>query len=177
MTHFYLNAWTPNLTAFKVKLVDMGADGVLGGGNDKEHELTLTAPTLNSWNTYDIPLASFTGLTTRANIGQLIFVGNPTAAGTVFIDNVLFRKSTVSVKGLNAAKVNIYPNPASDNVTINADKQIQMVTVLNNLGQSVLTINPDSKLVVLDISKLSNGVYFIRTTSEEGQTTSKLIVD
>jgi hypothetical protein len=177
MTHFYLNAWTPNLTAFKVKLVDMGADGVLGGGNDKEHELTLSAPTLNSWNTYDIPLTSFTGLTTRANIGQLIFVGNPTGAGTVFIDNVLFRKSTVSIKSLNAAKVNIYPNPASDNLTITADKQIQMVTVLNNIGQSVLTMNPDSKVVSLDVSKLTNGVYFIRTTSEEGQTTSKLILD
>lgn len=177
MTHFYLNAWTPNLTAFKVKLVDMGADGVLGGGNDKEHELTLTAPTLSAWNTYDIPLTSFTGLTTRANIGQLIFVGNPTGAGTVFIDNVLFRKSTVSVKGFNVAKVNIYPNPASDNVTITSDGQIQMVTVLNNLGQNVLTMTPDSKEVVLDVSNLIGGVYFIITTSEEGQTTSKLIID
>ena len=177
MTYFYLNAWTPNLTAFKVKLVDMGADGVLGGGNDKEHELTLTAPTLNSWNTYDIKLSSFTGLTTKSNIGQIIFVGNPTGTGTVFIDNVLFRKSTVSVQGLNKTKINLYPNPASDNVTIPSDKQIQMVTVLNNLGQDVITLNSDSKSVLLDISKFNNGVYFIRTTFEEGQTTSKLIVD
>ena len=65
----------------------------------------------------------------------------------------------------------------SDNLTITADKQIQMVTVLNNIGQSVLTMNPDSKVVSLDVSKLTNGVYFIRTTSEEGQTTSKLILD
>ena len=177
MTHFYVNAWTPNLTAFKVKLVDFGADGAFAGGDDKEHELTLTAPTLNSWNTYDIPLSSFTGLTTKAHIGQMIFVGAPTGTGTVFIDNVLYRKSTVSVKGLNAAQVSIYPNPASDNVTITSDKQIQMVTVINNLGQSVLTVTPDSKVVLLDVSKLTNGVYFIRTSSEEGQTTSKLIID
>jgi len=177
MTHFYLNAWTPNLTAFKVKLVDMGADGVVGGGDDKEHELTLTAPTLSAWNTYDVPLTSFTGLTTKSNIGQLIFVGAPTGAGTVFIDNVLYRKSTVSVRGLNADKVSVYPNPAKDNVTITSDNQIQLVTVLNNIGQSVLTNTPNSKVVVLDISKLNNGVYFIKTTSEVGQTTSKLIVD
>jgi len=177
MTHLYLNAWTPNLTAFKVKLVDMGADGVVGGSDDKEFELTLTAPTLNAWNTYDIPLTSFTALTSRANIGQMIFVGNPTGTGTVFIDNVLYRKSTVSVRGLNADKLSVYPNPASDMVTITSDNQIQSVTVLNNLGQKVLTMNPDSKTCVLNIANLVNGVYFINTTSSKGQTTSKLIVD
>jgi hypothetical protein len=177
MTHFYLNAWTPNLTAFKVKLVDMGADGVVGGSDDKEFELTLTTPTLSAWNTYDVPLSSFTGLTSRANIGQMIFVGNPTGTGTVFIDNVLYRKSTVSVRGLNADKLSIYPNPATDLVTITSNNQIKVVTVLNNLGQKVLTMNPDSKTCVLDISNLVNGVYFINTASENGQTTSKLIVD
>jgi len=177
MMFFHMNAWTPNLTVLKVKLVDFGANGAFGGGDDKEHELTLTAPTLSAWNTYDIPLSSFTGLTTKAHIGQMIFVGNPTGTGTVFIDNVLYRKSSVSIKSLNAAKVSIYPNPASDKVTITSDKQIQLVTVLNNIGQSVLTLNPDYKMVVLDVSKLNKGVYFIRTTSEEGQTTSKLIVD
>ncbi|MFM9943787.1 MAG: T9SS type A sorting domain-containing protein, partial [Bacteroidia bacterium] len=159
MTHFHLNVWTPNLTAFKVKLVDFGADGAFGGGDDKEHELTLTTPTLKSWNTYNIPLSSFTGLTTKSHIAQMIFVGNPTGTGTVFIDNVLYRKSTVSVKGINAAKVNIYPNPSSYNVVITSDKQIQVVNVMNNLGQSVVIMNPDSNMIVLDVSKLNTGVY------------------
>jgi hypothetical protein len=30
MDRFYFNAWTPNLTSFKVKLVDFGADGAFG---------------------------------------------------------------------------------------------------------------------------------------------------
>jgi hypothetical protein len=177
MTFFHLNAWTPNLTAFKVKLVDFGANGAFGGGDDVEHELTLTAPTLSSWNTYDVPLSSFTGLTTKAHIAQMIFVGNPTGTGTVFIDNVLYRKSSVSVKGLNALKLNMYPNPASKSVTITSDNQVQMVTVSNQLGQNVLNLNPDANSFTIDISKLNHGVYFVKATSDEGQTTLKLIVN
>ena len=38
MTHFHIDAWTPvavtGATEFKVKLVDFGADGAFGGGDD-----------------------------------------------------------------------------------------------------------------------------------------------
>ncbi|MDV7400073.1 hypothetical protein RZS08_52140, partial [Arthrospira platensis SPKY1] len=81
MTHFSLDLWTPDPTAapavFKVKLVDFGADGAFGGGDDREHELTFTAastPALatGQWVRFDIPLSAFTGLTTRGNLAQLI---------------------------------------------------------------------------------------------------------
>lgn len=176
MTHFYFNAWTPNLTSFKVKLVDFGADGAYQGGDDKEHELTLTAPTLSSWNTYDLPLSSFTGLTTRAHMAQLVFVGAPTGSGTVFIDNVLYRKEASATKNQNLNNLKLYPNPASQQVTLTGDEAIKTLTLTNSLGQNVITLNPNSNEVVIDISKLSKGVYFVNTTSEAGQSTTKLVV-
>lgn len=177
MTHFYFNAWTPNLTELKVKLVDFGADNVFGGGDDKEHELTVTAPTLNSWNTYDLNLSDFTGLTTKNHISQLIFVGKPTGSGTLFVDNILFRKSTLSVGSLNAVKLNVYPNPAQNLVNLEGDQTIENVKVLNHLGQIVMEKNPDTKNTSLDISGLSHGVYFINTTINGSTTTSRLMVD
>lgn len=98
MTHFRMDLWTPDATTspavFKVKLVDFGANGAFAGGDDVEHEVTLTAsstPALatGSWVTLDIPLTSFTGLTTKGHIAQLIISGD---LKTVFIDNVLFHK-------------------------------------------------------------------------------------
>jgi hypothetical protein len=98
MTHFRLDIWTPDETGgeavFKVKLVDFGADGAWSGGDDVEHEVTLTAastPAIGTgrWYVLDIPLADFTGLTTRAHLAQLIISGDP---NTVFVDNVLFWK-------------------------------------------------------------------------------------
>ncbi|MEN9816196.1 MAG: hypothetical protein RLZ32_76, partial [Gemmatimonadota bacterium] len=98
MTHYRMDLWTPNATAapaaFRVKLVDFGANGAFGGGDDVEHELTFTAtstPALatGSWVTLDIPLTQFAGLVTRGNLAQLIISGSLT---TVFVDNVLLHK-------------------------------------------------------------------------------------
>jgi predicted Zn-dependent protease len=89
MTYFHVDAWTPNMTTFKIKLVDFGANNAFGGGDDKEHELTYT-PTQGQWNAYDILLTDFTGLTTKSNISQIIFVGAPAGSSTLFIDNVYF---------------------------------------------------------------------------------------
>ncbi len=97
MTHFHMDIWTPDATAepveFKVKLVDAGADGVIGtGGDDVEQELIFTAATdpalaTGSWVSMDVPLSEFVGLTTKGAIAQLIISGD---LSTVYVDNVYF---------------------------------------------------------------------------------------
>ncbi len=96
MTHFHMDVWTPDPTAlpatFKVKLVDFGADGAFDGGDDVEHELTFDASTnpalaTGSWVGIDVPLSDFVGLTTRANMAQMILSSDP---GSVYVDNVYF---------------------------------------------------------------------------------------
>lgn len=90
MTYFHADVWSPNFTEFKVKLVDFGANGIFGGGDDVEHEITITSPAQESWVSLDIPLSDFTGLTTRAHIAQLILVAAPFGSATVYVDNVFF---------------------------------------------------------------------------------------
>ncbi len=93
MTHFHMDVWTPDPTtapaAFKVKLVDFGADGAYQGGDDTEHELTFNETTMNtgSWVSIDVPLSNFVGLTTQAHLAQMIISGDP---NTVFVDNIYF---------------------------------------------------------------------------------------
>ncbi len=100
MTYFHTDIWSPNVTEFKVKLVDFGADGAFGGGDDVEHEITISNPTNDEWVSLDIPLSDFTGLTTRAHIAQLIYVGVPSGVTTVFMDNVYFYKDPEPASGL-----------------------------------------------------------------------------
>jgi hypothetical protein len=100
MTHFHLDVWTPDATTLKVKLVDFGADGAFGGGDNSEHELVFDAATTpalaqGAWVSLDIPLSSFTSMTARAHVAQLILVGLPasgTGVTTAFVDNVYFHK-------------------------------------------------------------------------------------
>jgi hypothetical protein len=96
MTHFRMDFWTPDATdlpaAFRIKLVDFGADGAWSGGDDVEHEITLAADTVpalqsQNWVSFDIPLSEFTNLVTTGHLAQLIISGDP---NTVYIDNVLF---------------------------------------------------------------------------------------
>ncbi|MBE2280191.1 MAG: T9SS type A sorting domain-containing protein [Ignavibacteriaceae bacterium] len=102
MTHFRMDIWTPDPTAlpavFRIKLVDFGANGVFGGGDDTEHELIFNASTnpplvTGNWLTFNIPFTAFTGLVNRGHLAQMIISGDP---NTVFVDNVLFYQGTVA---------------------------------------------------------------------------------
>ena len=92
---FHMDIWTPDPVAgasFKIKLVDFGADGAYGGGDDVEHELTFSEasdPPLQSenWISFDIPLADFVGLVTQGHLAQLIISGE---LSTVYVDNIYF---------------------------------------------------------------------------------------
>ncbi len=55
-----------------MKLVDFGADGAYGGGDDTEHEIIYSAPATETWISYDIPLTDFTGLVNTDHLAQLI---------------------------------------------------------------------------------------------------------
>lgn len=92
MTHFHIDAWAAAGTTFRVKLVDFGANGVYGGNDDREQELAFHGATTppfaaGNWSSLDIPLSSFTNLTTRAHLAQLILAGD---VGSVYVDNIYF---------------------------------------------------------------------------------------
>ncbi|MEM6397356.1 MAG: hypothetical protein AAF741_13495 [Bacteroidota bacterium] len=94
MTHIRMDIWTPEPTAsgaFRIKLYDLGPNNAFDGldVDDSEHEIAITAPTLQSeqWVSLDIPLSQFPGLTSRANLAQVILSGD---IPTVFVDNVYF---------------------------------------------------------------------------------------
>jgi hypothetical protein len=109
MDNFHMDIWTPDVIAkegeaFKIKLVDFGADGAWSGGDDVEAELTFdgtTSPALISqqWISFDIPLAEFAaaGMTTQAHLAQLVLSG-VSDLNTVYVDNVyLYSGPTLAV--------------------------------------------------------------------------------
>ena len=115
MQIFHIDVWTPNATVFRVKLVDFGANNSFGGGDDREHEYVVPTLTQAGWNSYNVSMSAFTGLTTRANLSQMIFSALPTGAATVYIDNVYFTTANVlpitltnltATKNKNVANIN-----------------------------------------------------------------------
>ena len=94
MSHLHLDIYLPNAMPaganFKIQVLDFGANGVYGGNDDKTGETTITAPTLQGqkWVSLNIPLTAFAGLTSKAHIGQVIFVG--TNISGFYADNIYF---------------------------------------------------------------------------------------
>jgi hypothetical protein len=88
MTFFNLDVWSPNFTTIGIKLVDFGADNAFGGGDDVEFQVNYPGLTQSDWHTLKIPMSSFTGLTTKQHISQLILVSEN--AATIFVDNVYY---------------------------------------------------------------------------------------
>ena len=88
-TNFHVDVWSADLSSFKIKIVDFGADGAYGGGDDVDGgEAEITITTNNQWQGVDIDLSTLTSLTTKGAISQFVIVG--TADGTVYIDNIYF---------------------------------------------------------------------------------------
>jgi len=174
MTHFHVNVWTPDMTTFRVKLVDFGANAIWSGGDDVEHELSFT-PALSGWVSLDIPLANFTGLTTKAHIAQLIFSGAPT--GTVYVDNIYFYNSTTTSNSeLQSGELTIYPNPSVDVLNIRSAKELVKIEIMNLVGQSVQQFNLTGFETSVSVSDLAAGNYIVKLTTEDGQVSAHKFV-
>ncbi len=93
MTHLHLDVWTPDASTFRLKLVDFGADGAFGGGDDSEHELSFdpgSAPPLvtSSWVSIDVQLSAFASLASRSHLAQHIFSAVASSGpATVYVAN------------------------------------------------------------------------------------------
>ncbi|UJH90601.1 carbohydrate binding domain-containing protein [Antarcticibacterium sp. 1MA-6-2] len=139
MTHLHVDIWTANATEFKIKLVDFGADAAFEGGDDVEHEIVIANPTQKEWFAIDIPLADFTGLTTKENIAQLLFVASPSGENTTYVDNVYFYNSS----GISTEPVSAAPAPTraeSDVISLFSDAYTDVTVDTWRTGWSSATL-------------------------------------
>lgn len=172
MSYFNVDVWSPNFTQFKIKLVDFGANGIYDGGDDVEHELTFDNPVQREWITMSIPLSDFTGLITKENIAQLIFVAG---GAKVYVDNVYFSNVALGSEGFKSTSVKMYPNPVSNIFNVSADKTIESITLYNILGQQVLTMTPSGNTQSIDLSGFQSGVYIAKVSIDGKASTSRII--
>jgi hypothetical protein len=68
-----------------------------------------------------------------------------------------------------------FPNPVNDNLTLNAQKDIQNVIVYNVIGQEVLRAAPNTMNTEVNMSDLQSGAYFVKVTIEEITETIRII--
>lgn len=95
------------------------------------------------------------------NDGDLDVMAGGLSEGVSYFENISV--STASISANEIETIAIYPNPASDIVTLNTDEQIEKVQIFNIMGDLVQTEQSNS----FSINELSTGIYIIdvKTTS------------
>jgi hypothetical protein len=175
MTTFHLDMWSPNVTTFRVKLVDFGADNAFGGGDDSEHEIIFENPTLGEWVSLEIPLNDFVGLASRAHLSQLILSCLPTAQGTVYVDNVYFSNETFSNDAFEKASIALYPNPTQGMLQLSSSDEISNYEIYNITGQRILSGNVNASHFQINTANLQSGIYLLKTDVNGQISTQKFI--
>jgi lysyl endopeptidase len=76
-----------------------------------------------------------------------------------------------TVEDKSQASVNIYPNPANAQITINSTEMIGTLDILDVSGRTISTYQPNKATFTLSTNQFSDGVYYARIT---GASTTKV---
>jgi hypothetical protein len=99
------------------------------------------------------------------NTANIFFDFNPAIVTNTFNTEFVAPLSTVTFSDNNFA---LYPNPAKGLVTIelqNTTETIQKISITDVLGKTVRYIENSTNLNTINVSDLTNGVYFVEITT------------
>ena len=147
MDYMHIDVWTPNVTQFQIQLAGMADDA----------NVVCTPFNKEVWNSYDLPLTSFTGATLDAVSVmrlQTMVTPNPNE-NTVYIDNLYFYKDVKD--GLNTQPTDKAVVYAADGI-LHVSGSNEAVAVYNLLGRMVYK-NTSTENVSVELAK---GVYIVK---------------
>ncbi|WP_053977656.1 T9SS type A sorting domain-containing protein [Mangrovimonas xylaniphaga] len=85
-------------------------------------------------------------------------------------------EAALSTPNYDLEQLSVFPNPATNVVTVKAGEQISDITIFNLLGQVVWNHKGNSLSEEINISTLAQGNYVLKTSTTTGkQATTKLI--
>ncbi|WP_264520794.1 T9SS type A sorting domain-containing protein [Flavobacterium sp. N1994] len=73
------------------------------------------------------------------------------------------------------ASILVYPNPTNSILNIDSNNSIKTVQLYDISGKLLQTNISDSDKVSMDMTQRSNGIYFLKITSDKGQKVEKIV--
>jgi N-acetylneuraminic acid mutarotase len=176
-----LNSWTSKTNFPTVSTVDAGAFAidssvyVLGGVNISTINLS------NQFYRYDVATDTWNQLTNfngGAVAGEFaVSTGTTAFAGTGYNGNLLTRTDVwqfgslpTIVNEIQNGKTFIYPNPATNFVTITSQKQISSFELFDATGR--LIMKESNGLKYFDVAEFASGIYQVNIFFEDGTSSS-----
>ncbi len=91
--------------------------------------------------------------------------------GVVHVVNKVLDPATASLDE-NTIEVNLYPNPATEFITVSADKAIETIQITSLTGAVLKTIDATEGQTKVDVSDLAAGQYLLVVNTAQGASSS-----
>ncbi|CAM3494469.1 Amicyanin [Aequorivita lipolytica] len=83
-------------------------------------------------------------------------------------------ESGLSVEDKFVKNLNFYPNPVKNDLTISSLYKVDSYQIYNVLGSLVAEGKGNGNITLVDMSRMNSGLYFVKVTSKNMQTTLKI---
>ena len=93
------------------------------------------------------------------------------------VDDINVEYTTVGLNDVASKNVSVFPNPASNRLTIQSPSMSQkQVEIVDAFGKIALATSTNANNITLDTSALSNGVYTLRMRHEYSTSTQLVVI-
>lgn len=130
---------------------------------------TPFVPAASDFQTYTVNLVP---LSNANNVYfRWVFTADVNGAGNnLYIDDInLVNSSVTGIADSKVQALQVYPNPAENNLFISSPEKISNVQIIDVLGKTQMTQSYSIDKVKLDVSTLTPGVYFVKVISGSDQ--------
>ncbi|RED46401.1 putative secreted protein (Por secretion system target) [Winogradskyella eximia] len=86
---------------------------------------------------------------------------------------IVFNSENLSIKDKEIAAIEVYPNPTTSVIHVKSETTIKSLQLFNNLGQLILS---KPEVNYLDLSRISEGIYFLKVIGLYGNTKSVPVI-
>ncbi|MGL1572129.1 T9SS type A sorting domain-containing protein, partial [Vibrio parahaemolyticus] len=67
------------------------------------------------------------------------------------------------------ANISLYPNPATNHITISADEAISTINIVDRMGRMINTVSANGTQSQIDLSNLSSGIYVAKINLKDNK--------
>ncbi len=144
--------------------------------------------TTSTWTSFNIPFSAYI-IADSAQLGFSAFSSalngsfptGPYGNSILYIDNLSFDKLITSIAEKNSenTRFNLYPNPASEILTLssyNSSNEKLTLNIYNVMGTLVKSEMLNQNQLQINIGNLSNGIYSVELKSKDYTGKQKLII-
>lgn len=143
--------------------------------SDISWSLSLNADTSGTYLWQD---ASTNGYYLVVNAPGIYWLSITAENGCATLDSIIIdeKKCTVGIPSNSVSGFTIYPNPASNDLHLSGLNGTASITITDQAGRIVLTESDMNNENVLDVQRLSEGVYFIEIMEQGLKQVQRVII-